>query len=158
MTLAARGVVGTHRPFPVVFIMSLLAVLGIGAIGGGLAMIFGVGGESMMPDEYLEALPLVDNWVVPGLVLLIVFGFGSLILLYGVWRRPRWSWLDWLERATGHHWSWFGTILLGVGHMIWITLELVSIPLSILMPIFGAVGLALALLPFLTSVKEYLAT
>jgi hypothetical protein len=138
--------------------MSLLAVLGIGAIGGGLAMIFGVGGESMMPDEYLEALPLVDNWVVPGLVLLIVFGFGSLILLYGVWRRPRWSWLDWLERATGHHWSWFGTILLGVGHMIWITLELVSIPLSILMPIFGAVGLALALLPFLTSVKEYLAT
>jgi hypothetical protein len=42
--------------------------------------------------------------------------------------------------------------------MIWITLELVSIPLSILMPIFGAVGLALALLPFLTSVKEYLAT
>jgi hypothetical protein len=138
--------------------MSLLAVLGIGAIGGGLAMIFGVGGESMMPDEYLEALPLVDNWVVPGLVLLIVFGFGSLILLYGVWRRHRWSWLDWLERATGHHWSWFGTILLGVGHMIWITLELVSIPLSILMPIFGAVGLALALLPFLTSVKEYLAT
>jgi hypothetical protein len=121
-----------------------------------LALIFGVGGESMMPEEYLESLPLVDSWVVPGLVLLVGFGFGALALLYGVWRRPRWGWLGWLERATGHHWSWFGTILLGIGHVIWIALELIYIPFSLLMPTFGLVGLALALLPLLPSAREYL--
>jgi hypothetical protein len=40
--------------------------------------------------------------------------------------------------------------------MIWITIELVSIPFSALMPTFGAVGLALALLPLTPPIQEYL--
>lgn len=155
MTLAARQAVRVTRPIPVILITALLALLGVGAVGGGLAMLFGVGGF-MLPDEYLEMLPLVDNWIVPGLVLLLVFGIGSLVTLYGVWARPRWDWLGWLEKATGHHWSWIAAILLGFGQMIWITLEIVSIPFSFLMPTFGLVGLALALLPWLHSVRHYL--
>jgi hypothetical protein len=46
--------------------------------------------------------------------------------------------------------------LLGIGHVIWIALELIYIPFSVLMPTFGLVGLALALLPLLPSVREYL--
>jgi hypothetical protein len=119
-------------------------------------MVFGIGGESMLPDEYLDALPLVDSWVIPGLILMIGFGFGSLIAAFGVWRRPVWAWLSGLERLTGHHWSWIATVLIGVGQMIWITIELVSIPFSALMPTFGAVGLALALLPFTSPIQDYL--
>ena len=48
------------------------------------------------------------------------------------------------------------TILIGVGQMIWIMLELMSIPFSALMPTFGAVGLALALLPLTSPVQDYL--
>lgn len=110
-------------------------------------MTFGIGGDAVMPDEYLEALPLVTNWVVPGLVLMIGFGIGSLVTAYGVVRRPSWRLLSGLERITGYHWSWSATLLIGIGHVVWIMLELVSIPFSILMPVYGAVGLALALLP-----------
>jgi hypothetical protein len=156
MTLAVERTVTAHRPPLVGVTMALLGVLGIGAVGGGLAMVFGIGGESMLPDEYLEALPLVDNWVVPGLVLSIGFGLGSLLALYGLWRRPRWSWLGGLERLTGHHWSWVATILVGIGQVIWITLELFSIPFSVMMAIFGPLGLALALLPLTPSVGSYL--
>jgi hypothetical protein len=156
MTLTVTSAPGVHRPLPVRILTIMLVVLGIGAVGGGFAMVFGIGGESMLPDEYLDALPLVDSWVVPGLILMIGFGFGSLTVAFGVWRRPAWAWLDGLERLTGHHWSWIATILIGVGQMIWIMLELMSIPFSALMPTFGAVGLALALLPLTSPVKDYL--
>jgi hypothetical protein len=156
MTLAVSGVSRAHRPFPVVTISALLLVLGIGAVAGGGAMLFGYGGEFMLPDEYLDVLPLVDSWVVPGLLLGVGFGLGSLVVLYGVLRRPDWPWLHWLERLTRHHWSWVGTIALGVGHVAWITIELVSIPFSLLMPTFGLVALALALLPWLPEVRGHL--
>ena len=156
MTLVGQMAARTHRPSSVVAIVSLLAVLGLGAVGGGWAMTFGVGGESMLPDEYLETIPLVDNWVLPGLVLLIGFGFGSLIAVYGVWRRPSWAWLRGVERLTGHHWSWSATVLIGAGQVAWIALELFSIPFSVLMAIFGPLGLALALLPLTRSASSYL--
>lgn len=158
MTLVAAMTYRSHRPIPVVVTISLLALLGVGAVGGGYAMTFGIGGESILPDEYLDALPLVNNWVLPGLVLMIGFGFGSLLVAYGILRKPEWQSLDGLERLTGHHWSWIATILIGLAQVVWITLELVSIPFSVLMAIFGPLGLALALLPLTRSVKNYLKT
>jgi hypothetical protein len=158
MTLTATRTMKAHRPFPVVVVITLLTVLGLGAVGGGYAMTFGIGGEDFMSQEYLEALPLVSSWLVPGLVLMIGFGLGSLLVGYGVMRRPRWSWIAGLERLSGHHWSWIGTILIGVGQVVWITLELVSIPFSMLMPFFGSVGLALALLPLTRTARTYLET
>jgi hypothetical protein len=156
MTLTVARAPEVHRPLAVTIVTALLGVLGIGAVGGGFAMTFGIGGESMLPGEYLDALPLVNSWVAPGLILMIGFGFGSLLAAFGVWRRPAWAWLGGLERLTGHHWSWIATIVIGVGQVIWITLELVSIPFSALMPTFGAIGLALILLPLTFSMRGYL--
>lgn len=156
MSLTATETVRSHRSPALIVTVVLLILLGIGAVGGGLAMILGIGGESVMPDAYLDALPLVDSWLVPGLILLAGFGIGSLAVAYGVARRPHQPALPTLEAITGHHWSWLGTILLGIGQMVWIALELVSIPFSPLMGIFGTVGLALAILPFSPGVREYL--
>ncbi len=157
MTLVASRPHRTRRPFSVTLIIVLLALLGLGAVGGGLAMILGIGGKSFMPDEYLDSLPLVDNWLVPGLVLLLGFGIGSLVAMYGVLRRPGWPAVSWLEERTGHHWSWLLTMALGWGQVAWILIEVVSIPFSALMPTFGFVGLALALLPLTRAVRRHLA-
>jgi hypothetical protein len=156
MTLTTTGVARQTRPHNVVWIGTLLLVLGIGAVGGGWAMTFGIGDGNLLPDEYLEALPFVNSWVVPGLVLLIGFGVMSLVAAYGVLQRPHRSWARGIERITGHHWSWIATIAIGVGQVIWIGLEVISIPFSWLMPTFGLVGLALALLPLTASAREYL--
>jgi hypothetical protein len=61
-----------------------------------------------------------------------------------------------LERLTGHHWSWTGTIVIGAGQVLWILLEVISIPFSMLMVIFGSIGLALAVLPFTPTLRKYL--
>ena len=145
-----------RRPVTALWVFALLLILGVGAVGGGIALIFGVGGENMLPDAYLDDLPLVTSWVVPGLILGVGFGLGSLITAYGVWRRPRWAWAQRLVAFTRYHWAWLATLLLGVGHVAWITIELVSIPFSWLMPTFGLVGLALSLLPLTPSFRTYL--
>jgi len=149
----ARG----HRPPAVKAAVGVLGFLGISALAGGAAMVFGLGGAAP-PRAWLDDVPVVTNWTVPGLVLGAGFGLGALITAYGVVRRPRWAWLRPVERALGYHWSWLATLLLGLGQVIWIALELAYLPqLSALQGIYGAVGLALLVLPLGGAMRRYLA-
>jgi hypothetical protein len=144
-----------ERPATVRTAVVLLGFLGVTAIGGGLAMISGLEGVTP-PDEWLDRLPLITNWVVPGMILMVGFGIGSLITLAGILRRPRWRVLSWIETSTGHHWSWLATIAIGFGQAMWIAIELVSIPFSPLMAIYGPLGLALFGLSLTASMRRHL--
>jgi hypothetical protein len=156
MTLTASRAVVRKRSFPVTLTIFLLGFLGISAAAGSLALLFNLGG-GQPPISWMEEIPLVDSYVVPGLVLGIGFGLGSILTTYGMIRRPRWSWLGGLEQVTGHHWSWLATILIGAGQVVWIALEVAYLPeLSWLQVLYGPLGLALVLLAMAPSVKEYL--
>ena len=72
----------------------------------------------------MDDVPLVDSYLVPGLVLCIGFGVGSIVATSGMIRRPRWGFMGRLERLTGHHCSWIAAILLGAGQVAWIAIEL----------------------------------
>jgi hypothetical protein len=139
--------------------LALLVFLGVTATGGGVAFMVGPtsGPGAWFPEKWLDEIPLIDNFVVPGLVLGICFGLGSLVTAWGMLRRPRWAFLGWVERLTGLHWSWAATVLLGVGHIVWIGLELAYIDFSFFHPLYGAVGLALLTLPFTASMRRALA-
>jgi hypothetical protein len=158
MTLVASRPVRTHRPASVIAIISMLVFLGVTALGGGFAMVFGLGGDKvMLPDQWLDAIPVIDSWLWPGLILGVGFGLGSLLTAYGALSRPRWAWLFPFERSTGHHWAWAATILIGAAHVVWIILELLFLPeMSWFHPLYGAVGLALLLMPFLPSATNHL--
>jgi hypothetical protein len=150
-TAAARR---AGRPAPVLGMLGVLVFLGISATAGGIALIVGA---ARPPDKWLDGIPVVETWTVPGLVLGVGFGLGSLLVAYGVLRRPRWPVLAPVERTTGHHWAWAGTLVLGVGHIAWIALELVFLPEpSALQVVYGAVGVALVTLPMLPAVRRYL--
>jgi hypothetical protein len=128
--------------------VALLVFLGVTAAAGGFVMTTGLGGEQVRPPrEWLDGIPLLTSWVVPGLVLGLGFGLGSLVTAWGMARRLAWPWLGWVERRTGEHWSWLAAVALGVGQVVWIALELVYLPaLSWFQPLYGAVGLALVVL------------
>lgn len=154
MSATHARIVVRHRPVPVRVTIGVLIFLGLTAVAGGVALTFGTGEGTAPPSEMLEQVPLIDSWVIPGLVLGIGFGLGSLVAAYGMLRRPRWSWLGFVERATGHHWSWVATVLIGAGHLVWIALELIYLPdTSWLQAVYGGTGLALVLLPMLPSVR-----
>lgn len=144
-----------HRPAPVLTTIGVLVFLGITAMAGGGALVFNLGAAP--PGDWLDRIPLIDSWLVPGLVLGVGFGLGSLVAAYGVLRKPRWRWAGFVERLTRYHWSWMTTVLIGLGHVAWIALELTYLPeLSVLQVVYGGVGVALVLLPLLTPVRTYL--
>lgn len=146
---------GTRRPGTVKATISLLFFLGVTALGGGTAMVLGLGSENtMLPAEWLAAIPLIDSWVFPGMVLGLGFGLGALVVGYGMIRRPDWPWSRQLEAATGRHWAWSATLVLGAGHVLWIALQLVFLPgMSWLHLVYGAVGLSLVALPLTPSMR-----
>jgi hypothetical protein len=150
--------VETRRPGLVVTLIVLLLFLGITALASGIAMTFGPGDFEITPPEaWLDYFPLIGSWVVPGLVLGIGFGLGSLFTGYAMVRRPDWSWARFVEKPTGHHWVWLATILLGFGQVIWIGLEFIYLPeISWLMWLYGVIGLALLMLPFTKTVSDHL--
>ena len=153
MTATAKQAVATQRPVSVILAAVLLGFLAVTATAGGLALSAG----AAPPDEWLDDIPVLDTWLIPGLVLAVGFGIGSAVAAFGLWHRPNWSWLAWVERPTGHHWSWLATILIGAGQALWIGLELIYLPeLSVLQAVYGPLGLALAILPFTSGMRAHL--
>ncbi len=111
--------------------ITLLVLLGLGALAGGLALIARPDGSAMHFDvALLRAVPLPTSSF-PGLVLGGLFGIGSLVVAGLGLRRSRLA--------------PFLAFAIGCGQMIWIVVELAIIKeLSVLHPICFGIGLAIA--------------
>jgi hypothetical protein len=112
-------------------VVVLLILLGVGALGGGAALVYKPDGSFMqMPLTMLSGSPFPDFFV-PGLILGGLFGLGSLaVAAFGL---RRW------------HVAPFLAFAIGCGQMIWIVVELAIIKgISILHPICFGIGLAIA--------------
>ncbi|MEZ0077402.1 hypothetical protein [Planotetraspora sp. GP83] len=138
--------------------IGLLVFLGVSGLFGGIGLIFGLWGMDAIPREPLDRIPLIDSWLVPGLVLVVGFGLGSLIAAYGVLRLPPWPQFTAAGWLTGRHWSWPATILLGLGQLAWLLVEFLYVGPSLLLVLYGVVGVALTVLPTLLPVRRYLGT
>ena len=88
----------TKRPGTVLALIVLTAVQAAGAIAGGVGLVRDPVNNIGMPLSMLEGSPFGD-YLVPGLVLLIVVGLFPLLPLYGLVRRREWGW--WLVVASG---------------------------------------------------------
>lgn len=157
-----------RRPTSVKWTVGILTFLGITALGGGIEMLLFYEGNEYLPADMLERIPF-ETFIVPGLVLGIVFGVGSLFVAWGMWRRPDFAGLRWLERSTERHWSWAGVVLIGVGFTMWMITEIsmLGTPWAqaeasgemmawILYGLYGATAISLLVLPQLKPVREYM--
>jgi len=117
--------------------IALLSFLAVGAFfGGWLLMHPAADGSGLgMPAEWLQSSPFT-SWFIPGLILLTVFGIGSVVaVVAGLLRQ--WS-------------APYLTFAIGVGQMIWITVELAMVQQfhPILQPGCFTLGAALAILAY----------
>jgi hypothetical protein len=136
MTTQTTGPISTSIPRPVMdragkTAVSLLILLGIGALAGGVSLVAKPDGSIMQfPVGLLAGSPFPDFFV-PGLILGGLFGIGSLaVVVIGLrsWRIAP-----------------FLAFAIGCGQMIWIIVELAIIKgISVLHPIYFGVGLAIA--------------
>ena len=131
------------RPFTGKAAIGALGFVGVTAVAGGFEMLAFPEGNVFVKQEWLDDLP-VSDYRLPGLVLGVGLGVGSLVTAYGLLRRPEWRRLAGLERATGRHWSWSATAATGAGLAGWILLEVVLIPeRSAIEALYGALAAGL---------------
>lgn len=158
-----------RRPRPVTALVTVLCILGLTGLGGGVEMLVSPRGGTYLPPERLDDIPLVDTYIVPGLVLAIVFGVGSLVAAVGMVRRRPFGMLTLVERRTGRHWSWALATFLGGAFALWLTVEVILLggPAAadpgperttafVTYVVFGSIAVALLVLPRLASVRRYL--
>lgn len=120
----------------------LLILNGISALIGGGGFLLDPSGTSLkMTTESLKYSPFSD-FVIPGLILFIVFGIGSLITSLVVIRKVR-----------GYP---FLTIFMGFALAIWISVQMLMLrQVHYLHIIYGLIGIILIILGIFLRRKEY---
>lgn len=132
----------SRRRTPAVWaLLGLLLLQGLGGTGGGLSLSLRPDGSIMrMPVSLLEGSPFTD-YLVPGLVLLVVLGIAPLVAMIALWLRRTWG--------------WYVAFAVGCALVIFEIVEVQFIPFSWLQPLFGVVGISIALVCLLPSVRRY---
>lgn len=146
------------RPPPALWLLVLvLGVLALGGLAGAVGFLSDPSGQAMGMAEILPSLPVPD-YTLPGLFLLAAMCLYPLLLVYALLARPRWAWAEALTRWSRAHWSWAGTLALGLGLALWLALQAVWIGFAAPVQWFTALlDLALLALTLSPSLRRALA-
>lgn len=120
--------VPTRRPTTVKVLIALMTLLGVGGLVGGVGLTGDPSGDVFgYPVSWLDRTPFSD-FLIPGLLLLLLLGVAPLVVAYGLLRKPVWSWTDAWNSWTGEHRAWTGAMIVGVGVVAWIVVEVLIVP------------------------------
>ena len=88
----------------------LLVFQGLSGCLGGVRLVADPSGTGIDLPVELLAGSAFSNYLVPGLVLLIVLGIGPWVAAYGVWRRSPWGWTS--------------SFVVGAALIIWLAIQI----------------------------------
>lgn len=135
----------TRRDPGAVLLAILVAFQAVSGLAGGVALVVDpTGGVLQMPLSALRVGPFAD-FLIPGLVLLLVLGVLPAAVAVALWTRPRWGAMGWLERVFGEHWAWVGAGVVGVGLLIWLAVEWWIVGPSWLLWVYATLAAAIVL-------------
>jgi hypothetical protein len=146
------------RPLSLRWLLGCLTFLSLSAVFGGVVLVGSPSGAWLhIPLSVLQYSPFSD-FLIPGLILGLVFGVGSLATVLALWWRPTWPPAGALTRLTGEHWAWSAAVALGIGQIIWIVTETLMLRgASWLGLIFGSLGVLIVVLAFQPGVRRHFA-
>lgn len=143
-------------PHTVKLLVLLHGLLGIGAIFGGGALILDPSGEMIgMPLDMMK-VKLFSNYLIPGIILLVVLGIGPLMVMVELLLKRGFSIGEKINVLRPMHWSWTFSMYTGFALIIWIMVQMYIIEsVAIIHLIYVALALAIQLVTLLPSVREY---
>ena len=108
--------------------LSLLAFLGLSAIGGGGALIISPSGKLLggLPLSILERSPFND-FLVPGIILFVILGIIPSLLVLALLKKPSSVFAERFNFFKDMHWAWTFSIYVAFALIIWIQVETIFI-------------------------------
>jgi len=145
-----------HRPLVVWLLIVLQFLLGFGAfVSGGMLVAVPDGSLMQMPLSMLQYSPF-SNFLIPGIILLLLLGLYPLVIAYALWRQPAWRWPELLNPFKRLHWSWAASLSAGVIVLIWITMQVFLLrSVAILHVLYFIWGWALIVLSLTPGVRQH---
>ena len=132
-------------------LLILLGFLGLGAMGGGSALIISPSGELLgMPLSMLEESPF-NSFFVPGIILFSVLGLIPLWLIIALLKKPESKLAENINFFKDMHWAWTYSIYIAFVLIFWIQIQMVFLStvywLHTFYMFFAVVIIFVALLP-----------
>lgn len=148
----------SRRPWLLWPLLGLLGLLSLGGFIGGLSFVRDRTGADLGAKlSWLQKTP-VDDFFLPGLFLLGVYGIGSLLLMVGLAWHVSPGPVRRLDARLGRHWAWVGTMGQGAALVMWILYEFVVLPDQMLLqPILIGIGLLMVVLTLMPSMRRFCA-
>ena len=108
--------------------LSLLAFLGISALGGGGALIVSPSGKLLggLPLSILAQSPFSD-FLIPGVILFTILGLFPSLLVYFLLKKPESKLAESFNYFRDMHWAWTFSIYVAFALIIWIQVETIFI-------------------------------
>ncbi|WP_353484330.1 hypothetical protein [Haliscomenobacter sp.] len=106
----------------------LLAFLGLGAIGGGGALIVSPSGKLLggLPLSILARSPF-ENFLIPGMILFTVLGLFPSLLVLALLKKPNSRLAERFNFFKDMHWAWSFSIYVAFALIIWIQVETIYV-------------------------------
>lgn len=145
-----------YRPLVVWLLIVLQFLLGFGAfVSGGMLVAVPDGSLMQMPLSMLQYSPF-SNFLIPGIILLLLLGLYPLAIAYALWRQPAWRLPELLNPFKRLHWSWAASLSAGVIVLIWITMQVFLLrSVAFLHVLYFIWGWALIVLSLTPGVRQH---
>ena len=144
------------KPVSVYFLILLHILLGLGGIYGGGGLVADPTGGILKLPLYLIENTLFKDYLIPGIILLIILGIIPLIIAFGLSVKWKWEVPGKLNIFKGKHWSWSYSLYTGFALIIWITVQMFMIKEIAFIHIFYIFkGLLIQMVTLLPSVQTY---
>ena len=116
------------KPTASYVLISLLLFLGLGAIGGGCALVISPSGKLLggLPLSILADSPF-SNFLVPGIILLTILGIAPCCIAYALIKKPANGTAEYFNLFKDMYWGWTYSIYVAFALVIWIQVETIFI-------------------------------
>ena len=143
------------RPPEIYFLFFLLLFVSLNALAAGWAMITMPDGSVMhLTESRLSDSPF-SNYLLPGVILFLFNGVFPMATLYGLIKKPDWSWAGGFNIYPDKHWSWACSLYSGVILIVWTTVQMFMVSYFWLQPAFVGVGLLIIIFTLLPRVMRF---
>lgn len=143
-------------PYTIKILILLQAALGLGAVIGGGSLILDPTGQLIRIPVEMMKVELFPNYLIPGIILLIIFGIGPLVVTVELLLKRNCKWGEKLNCLKPMHWSWTFSLYTAFGLIIWIMVQMYILEIvAIVHLVYVGWALAIQIVTLLPSVREY---